>query len=101
MSDELDEFFRCLEDDERGGWVFEVGVVAWDGPYMSHVVWQPFRRWRTAPDESRFDRARAAAVQVRRFFRTCKFCHELTNSGCMHDRVTCHGCAEQYLRVIH
>ena len=101
MSDELDGFFRCVVDDDGGNWGVEVGVVAWEGAHSSYVVWQPFRRWKTRTDEGRLVKARAAALEMTRFFRMCQRCHELTNAGCMHDRVTCHGYAERYLGVIH
>ena len=101
MSDELGELFRCVEEEAAGGGVFEAGVGAGEGPHTPYVVWQPFRRWKTRPDEGRLVKARAAALEMTRFFRMCQRCHELTNAGCMHDRVTCHGCAERYLGVIH
>lgn len=97
MSDELADFFRCVES--VGGWVFQVAVVRWPHPHEPHLEWFPFRHWKTAPDVTRLQKARAAALCRPRFFRTCSMCHKLNNAGHMHDLHTCQSCAERHLGV--
>ncbi len=99
MQGQLDDFFRCVENAD--GWVFEVGVVAWDGPHTPRIEWKPFRRWKTSPDERRLQTARAAALNQSRFFRACSMCHDLKNVGHMHDHDICQGCAEGELGVVY
>jgi hypothetical protein len=99
MPDELNEFFRCVEN--AGSWEFQVGVVTWDGPHTSGITWKNYRNWKSKPDVARLARARASALKESRFFRTCTHCGELKNAGHMHDRQSCQGCAERYLGVVH
>jgi hypothetical protein len=99
MPDELDDFFRCVETGDV--WAFQVGVVKWDGPSTPRFDWITYRRWKTAPDEKRIQKAKAAAMAQPRFFGTCSMCHELHNAGHMHTDDFCQGCAEQKLGVVH
>ena len=99
MPDELTDFFRCVENAD--GWNFQVGVVAWDGPHTPHLEWLPFRHWKTAPDESRLQKARASALTQPRFFRICNMCHRFNNAGHMHNHHTCQSCAERHLGIVH
>lgn len=98
MPDELADFFRCVKD--ANGWNLQVGVVAWDSqePYLE---WQNFRLWKTAPDDARLQKARAAAYTNPRFFRICNMCHRLNNAGHMEYQDTCQSCAELHLGVVH
>ncbi|MEP2774437.1 MAG: hypothetical protein ABJQ29_15585 [Luteolibacter sp.] len=97
MPDEQADFFRCEETSE--GWSFQVCVVRWDHPSTPSSEWIPFRKWKTAPDPQRLEKARNAALSRPRFFRTCSMCHELNNAGHMHDLKICQSCAEQHLGV--
>lgn len=97
MSDELADFFRSVESVD--GWVFQVAVVRWPQPHEPHLEWIPFRHWKTAPDVTRLQKARAAALSRPRFFRACSMCHKLNNAGHMHDKQVCQSCAERHLGV--
>ena len=99
MPDELDHYFQCVES--AGRWEFQVGIVDWPHPHEPELVWVTFRRWKTAPDHARLQKARTAALSSARFFRTCTRCGERLNVGHMHDATTCQGCAEYYLGIIH
>ena len=99
MSDELDDFFQCVEI--AGRWEFQVGVVTWDGPHTPEIAWKKYRTWLTPPTEKRLQKAREAATAESRFFRTCTRCGKLNNVGHMHDEETCQGCAERHLGVVH
>ena len=99
MPDELDHFFRCVQGD--GGWLFQVEIVRWEGPHTPRGDWITFRRWQTAPDEKRIQKAKAAAMAQSRFFGTCSMCHELHNVGHMNGSDVCQGCAEQKLGLVH
>lgn len=99
MPDALDRYFQCVES--AGRWEFQVGVVTWDGPHSPGMVWKHYRRWNRRPDAARLARARAAALTVPRFFRTCTRCGALRNAGHMHDPQTCQSCAERHLGVVH
>jgi hypothetical protein len=99
MSDELDDYFRCVANLE--GWTFDVGLIRWSGPHTPTLEWVTYRRWKTLPTEARLQRARDAALRNHAFFRTCELCHEITNIGHMHNRTVCQGCAESKLGVVH
>lgn len=97
MPGNLAHFFRCVETAE--GWSFDVDVICWPHPSSPESGWIPFRKWKTAPDAARLQKARTAALGDPRFFRTCSMCHELNNVGHMHDLKTCQSCAVKYLGV--
>jgi hypothetical protein len=98
MPDELADFFRCVET--SNGWTFQVATVVWEG-HTPDLEWTTFRRWKTAPDEARLQKARAEARTRPRFFRTCTMCHRLNNAGLMHNHHTCQSCAERHLGVVY
>ena len=91
--------YRATED-LIGQWIFEVGIVDWEGhtPYM---VWKRFRIWKTEPDDARIDRAKAAALGDSRFFKMCSMCKELNNAGHMCESTICQSCAEEHLGVVY
>ena len=99
MSDELDDYFRCVANLE--GWTFDVGLVCWSGPHTPTLEWVTYRRWKTLPTDERLKRAREAALAKRAFFRKCELCNETTNIGHMHNSSVCQGCAETKLGVVH
>ena len=102
MSNELDDFFRCVPNENLGGWAFEVGIVTWHGgPHTPQLEWKPFRLWKTLPNERRLQKAQAAALAQTCFFRTCVECHEVHNAGHMFGRDICQGCAERNHGVVH
>ena len=99
MSNEFDDYFRCVADLE--GWSFDVGLVRWSGPHTPTLEWVTYRRWKTLPTEARLKRARDGALKKHAFFRRCERCNEVTNIGHMHNRSVCQRCAESKLGVVH
>ena len=99
MSDELDDYFRCVE--HAGRWAFQVGVITWNGPDAPEITWKNYRRWRTQPDADRLARARAAALKEARFFGTCAHCGALNNAGHMFDSDLCQGCAAKSIGIVY
>lgn len=98
MPDHLADFFRCAET--AHGWSFQVATVVWEG-HTPELEWTTIRRWKTAPDPARLQKAHTAALATPRYFRTCTRCHELNNAGHMHNDHTCQSCAERHLGVVH
>lgn len=92
-----DELFRCVE--EGDGWEFQVAVVQWTG-HEPWGEWKTFRRWKTAPDAGRLQRAEAAARRDRRFFFTCSLCGETQQTGHAASGDVCQRCAQEKLGVI-
>lgn len=91
------------EDDFRlerttEGWRLLVAAVEWDG-HMPSVRWRVYRRWKREPNSEQIERARAACLRNRGYFRFCRLCGRHFLLGHMFDREMCHGCAERELGV--
>lgn len=99
MTTEFNRYFQCIEANSH--WEFQVGQVTWPDPGIPDIKWKIVRRWSTPPDPAQLAKARAAALNNPRFFRTCKRCEELNNAGHMHDKEICQSCATRYLGVVY
>jgi hypothetical protein len=81
-------------------WLFEIARVEWTG-HEPCTVWYPYRTWITPPPAARLARTKESALADRRAFPLCRMCDELQLRGQMHRRDVCHGCAEQFLGIVH
>jgi hypothetical protein len=98
-AEHIADFMRLQETED--GTRLEVAVVEWDGPASPTLHWKTYRRWRKPPTTDRLIAAQQKALGNSRFFRICQLCGERNNGGHMHDRTTCHSCAERYLGVVY
>jgi hypothetical protein len=98
MTEEFDDYFRTVKTPE--GWEFQVRQIDWENTYEPMSKWSVFRRWRTAPDEARQNKARSAAFRQPRYFQTCVLCNELNASGRMISNRICMSCAENKLGYV-
>lgn len=92
------DFIRVRQQDAV--WLFEIAGVEWTGQ-EPRTVWYPYRTWKTPPSLARLARARESALADRRAFPLCRMCGELQLRGQVHRRDVCHGCAEQFLGIVH
>jgi hypothetical protein len=97
MASDVDDYLDFVPTPT--GWALLVAVVTWPHPHEPTLNWKTFRQWRREPPAE--TKARARAAVVKRYFRLCSICGELCNVGHMHERDTCHGCAERVFGVIH
>jgi hypothetical protein len=80
------------------GWQLLVAAVDWDG-HMPSLRWSVYRRWKREPNSEQLERARAACLRNRGYFRVCRVCGKHFLLGHMIETGVCHGCAEKELGV--
>ena len=84
-------------------------AMTWTHPHLAVISPKDFRTIALASLPADLDdlddvlkEAISAAVRAhRRRFRTCSYCRKSVPPEGLADRTTCHGCAEQHLRIVY
>lgn len=98
--DELIATFMRVQSNQEYT-VLEVAVVAWPHPHTPELRWEPFHTWSGTPSPAHVEAMQQSLLTNPRYFRECERCGRRLNHGQMHDRTTCHSCAERFLGVVY
>ena len=79
----------------------DVNTVGWEGPHTPVDDWKHGARLSIDASSDQIDIEIKRILENKRFFNVCTMCHERKPVGWMHDRDTCHGCAEKHLWIVH
>jgi hypothetical protein len=96
----LNRFFRRRQT-VKGKVTLQVAIIQWRGSHDPYAEWHDLAEFETSSPqfEERIQAAKLACLNDPRFFRSCEMCHELCNSGHMHDSKICQGCAGRHLGI--